>query len=244
MDAEDGRGCADHLQGIRQRRLAADRVAVTGDRRHSLRLYDEVVGELLSLGGADSEAALRVVDLRVEALQARLAAARVLSSLGDWAAVEAAASSALELAILDDSARSHLTELGLLATDGDGDAAEAGGPERGRVMHRDAVDGFLYRARARLRSGNLEGAFADANAATALAARIGDAAASDKVEAAEALRLEVQLRYSGAGAAKHAQAPRAPALAATTSAAAAADAAAGTPAQLSESRQIRLSELD
>mmetsp|Transcript_32272 Transcript_32272/g.60771 ORF Transcript_32272/g.60771 Transcript_32272/m.60771 type:complete len:208 (+) Transcript_32272:3-626(+) len=148
---------------------------------------------LLSLQDANREEALQAVDLRVEAMGLRLMAAKTLSLLGEWHEAEVRASKALEAAMIgwegdQDEQREQLAQLGLLP--------EAGAKDPGLLVHRDAADAFLCRARARLRIGDAVGARDDAAKARNLSSQLDD---QQKQEAADGFLMQAQMIISATG---------------------------------------------
>ncbi|CAE7232834.1 Camk1 [Symbiodinium sp. CCMP2592] len=176
------------LSAVRSQKTRADREAANGNLREALRLYDDASSILLSLQDASTEGALKAVDLRVEALNIRLMAAKALSLLGDWFQAEARASKALEAATFCPGGEelAELTELGI--------ASEAS--TEGTLVHRDAAEALLCRARARLKLGNAAGAREDAAKARNLFGQLQDQL---KQEAADGFLMQAQMVIAASG---------------------------------------------
>lgn len=177
------------LSAVRSQKARADREAANGNLRDALRLYDDASAILLSLQDASSEGALKAVDLRVEALSIRLMAAKALSLLGDWFQAEARASKALEAATFCPGHGEELTELTEL-----GITSEAS--SEGTLVHRDAAEALLCRARARLKLGDAAGAREDAAKARNLFGQLQDQL---KQEAADGFLMQAQMVIAASG---------------------------------------------
>ncbi|CAE7393442.1 Camk1 [Symbiodinium natans] len=179
------------LAAVRAQRMQADREAAAGSLEEAVRLYDDASKILLSLQDASTEEALQAVDLRVEALGIRLMAAKAFSLLSDWSEAEARASKALEAAMLCPGSHhqlAELTELGIIPSEAPS--------EEGFLVHRDAADALLCRARARLKLGDAVGARDDAAKARSLSGQLQDHL---KQEAADGFLMQAQMIISASG---------------------------------------------
>mmetsp|Transcript_92767 Transcript_92767/g.170440 ORF Transcript_92767/g.170440 Transcript_92767/m.170440 type:complete len:213 (-) Transcript_92767:32-670(-) len=183
---------AQALASIREQRLEADRCAAVDEPHQAVALYDDAGLKLFSLLDASSDTVLHA-EHRMETLHARLGAARVLTYLQDWRAAEARATAAIEAGLVNEREWHNLAAVGLLPSE-----APAMSSGRGRIAHRDCVDAFLYRARARLRLGEGRPARDDAATAQEMARHLGEAG---KAEVAEGLLAQAELmQLAGTGA--------------------------------------------
>eukprot|EP00913_Durusdinium_trenchii_P004663 g4329.t1 len=139
----------------------------------------ELGGYHEQLQEATREAAVKAVDLRTELLELRLRSAKACCLLGDWSEAEALASRAIEAAMLgnDQQLRREL------------DMEDCAGGA-GVIAHRDVLDAFLCRARARLRRGAAEDAAADAGIALAMAGQLQE---HEKQESAQSFLIQAEM---------------------------------------------------
>ena len=121
-------------------------------------------------------------------MEMRLMSAKMQSLEGAWSEAEVSATRAVQAAMLGPDGQQLMEQLPVLAEVAG--YREAVPSQGGFVAHRDVLDAFLCRARARLKLGDGTGARADAATACAMAGQLGE---REKQESAQSFLLQAEM---------------------------------------------------
>eukprot|EP00434_Breviolum_minutum_P020194 symbB.v1.2.017807.t2/scaffold1391.1/size121936/3 len=124
----------------------------------------------------------------MQVMEMRLMSAKMQSLEGAWSEAEVSATRAVKAAMLGPDGQQLMEQLPVLAEVAG--YREAVPSQGGFVAHRDVLDAFLCRARARLKLGDGTGARADAATACAMAGQLGE---REKQESAQSFLLQAEM---------------------------------------------------